>query len=245
MQVVESIKAIAQTQACVTLTVGRLVGSPSHESNERNPAFHFSIAPSLPPGLTIDSTSGAICGSPTMCTSPHVYTLICRGADGTTVSKGIIVEVVEATSHDSGDDDSAANTILTVDEESEPPRRCASDPGSDLNRQMLTILNPGVQTAGLRRSASWRDVLCQPTIRSACFSPSRGRSPSPLRSAADAAVLVPLGPRLALALCDGDEARRVLRGRRMGRAAFIAASAALEGPVRLLPASPHAVLAIT
>ena len=44
-------------------------------------------------------------------------------------------------------------------------------------------------------------------------------------------MLVPLGPRLALALCDGDEARRVLRGRRMGRASFIAAGAALGGPV--------------
>ena len=225
-------KIIAETQAHITLISGKPIRSPCTEIGYRKLAFHFSIAPSLPPGLSLDSSTGAICGTPTACSSPRVFTLICRGADGATVSKGVLLEVVESNPDSDHDDDfSAANTLSAPNEDPDPPpRRCSSDPAGCHKQLILAPHTP---------------LAAKQAARVAPRSPPRSRSPSPSRSGADAAVLVPLGPRLALALCDGDEARRVLRGRRMGRAAFIAASAALEGPVRLLPASPHAVLAIT
>ena len=222
-------KIIAETQAHITLLSGRQIRSPSTETECRILSFHFSIAPSLPSGLSLDSSTGAIIGCPVACATPQVYTLICRGADGATVSKGILLEIIESPPIDiDGESDSSDEADALLDE---PPRRCASDPGSCRSSPSPPRMR--------------RDILRSPPLTGWSRSPPRSRSPSPLRSEADAAVLVPLGPRLALALCDGDEARRVLRGRRMGRAAFIAASAALEGPVRLLPASPHAVLAIT
>ena len=227
-------KILTKTPVHITLIAGRLIQIPCNKQDFPTLSFHFSIAPNLPAGLSLDSATGALCGSPTVCFTPRAYTLVCRGADGTTSSKGITIEVIESSPRSSRHEAAGGTRICHTAENfwahQSLHRRCTSDPGADVTSHMLAPM----RLADLGRTATLQKLVelsVSAKQLSARRLPLRSRSPSLSRCGADAAVLVPLGPRLALALCDGDEARRVLRGRRMGRASFIAAGAALGGPV--------------
>ena len=222
-------KTLAQPQVHITLVNGRPV--PPHYSikgDDLDSNFHFSITPSLPVGLAFDSSTGSIRGTPVACSIAQVHTLICHGFDGSSISKKFFIEIIDLTPSAIGDGDSAKISELSEPDEflDAPPRRCASDPLAVLCRHVIKTLSPKIQSTG------WGSVppLHQASVSFQQFQPSL--SP-PSCCGTVAAVLLPLGPQLALALCDSDEARRALRGKRMGRAAFIGAGEELDGQVPL------------
>ena len=47
--------------------------------------FSFSITPSLPTGLSINTTTGSITGTPTVLSSPIIYSVICSSYDSSSV----------------------------------------------------------------------------------------------------------------------------------------------------------------
>ena len=215
-------------QVYVSFVAGQLITAHRTDCHDKVRSVHFSIAPSLPSGLFLDSLTGLFYGIPKTCAAPRIYTLLCRGADGTTVSKGMLLEILPPM--DFNDEDKSAESAICLQNDTvEHTQICTLlASGKSIGSTDHVDCSPRLITQTLDRCPSWTSIVM-----------TRSRSPSPLRSAADAAVLLPLGPRLMLALCDGDEARRVMRARRMGRAAFIAAGAAMEGSVRRDLSSPR------
>jgi surface protein len=62
--------------------------------------FSFSITPSLPTGLSINTTTGSITGTPTVLSSPIIYSVICSSYDSSSVFtnsklKTLVFSVVE------------------------------------------------------------------------------------------------------------------------------------------------------
>ena len=232
LKILESMRIIVEMPVYVSFVVEIPVKiSNPGECCNRSYSIHFSIAPSLPTGLFLDSSTGDFYGRPETCSGPRMYTLICRGADGATVSKGVILEVTPLTQP-------IDDTIVAANKTQSDHELFDKFKGryrSDLNYQSARYLASSTNVTNPFMPCPDRS----PAPTAATYLAPRCRSPSPLRSAADAAVLLPLGPRLMLALCDGDEARRVMRARRMGRAAFIAAGAAMEGSVRRNLSSPR------
>ncbi|MEP6793992.1 MAG: hypothetical protein ABJB16_06680, partial [Saprospiraceae bacterium] len=57
-----------------------------------DPTFIYSVTPSLPPGLTLNTTTGVISGTPTMGTAMATYTVMAMNACGNTTA-GVVITV--------------------------------------------------------------------------------------------------------------------------------------------------------
>ena len=56
--------------------------------------FTFSITPSLPTGLSINTTTGSITGTPTVLSSPIIYSVICSSYDSSAVFQNSKLETL-------------------------------------------------------------------------------------------------------------------------------------------------------
>jgi hypothetical protein len=75
---------LAQTGVALATMMPTISGSPTS----------YSVAPALPPGVTLDTASGAIAGTPTQGAAEHIYTVSARNSAGT-VTYGLVLAVRE------------------------------------------------------------------------------------------------------------------------------------------------------